>query len=105
MPRRQRKHAMVIHVTFDKPCSAAEARREVRNCIHGEFYCDDYWQRDGAPEVFKVRSFRPLPKGDSQNRDIAMAMDAAETNWGSQFARPCRLRVSADRWPMVEIDE
>jgi HIRAN domain len=42
---------------------------------------------------------------ESQNRAVATAMDAAITNWGPQYAKPAILKVTADRWPMVEIDE
>lgn len=41
----------------------------------------------------------------SQNRPVALAMDQAITNWGPEYAKPAKLRVTADRWPMVEIDE
>lgn len=50
----------------------------------------------------------------SQNKDIAMAMDRAQKLAGvhdnvvpisGQMTTRAVLRVTADRWPMVEIDE
>lgn len=48
--RRQRRHSFVITATFDKPCGRNTALREMRDCIHGDFYCTEYF--DGDPGKF-----------------------------------------------------
>lgn len=51
-------HTFKITVTMDKGCRVATALREVRDCIHGEFYCTALEDKD--PEAFKVRTIARL---------------------------------------------
>jgi hypothetical protein len=57
---KQKLHTIVITVRMDKPCPQYVALREVRDCIHGEFYTTP--RDDGDPEKFKVVRFTKLPK-------------------------------------------
>lgn len=59
-PKGEKVHTFTIRVRFDQRCSKAVARREVRDCIHGEFYCGG---RDEEPDRFKVLRIGQLPKG------------------------------------------
>lgn len=60
VPARTKRHQLVITISTDKPCTKAVALRELRECIHGEFYMAQLSDRE--PEVFCVRSFKPLPR-------------------------------------------
>lgn len=51
----QRKHCLVLSVTFDKPMSAMQAARAASDCIHGQFYPTG---DDGLAEEFKIRSIK-----------------------------------------------
>lgn len=56
---KERTHTLVLTVRFDKKCTKAHAAREVRDCIHGEFYPTQ--RDDDEPGSFRVSSIR-LPK-------------------------------------------
>lgn len=45
-------HTFSITIRTDKACSRKVALREVKDCIHGEFYCTEL--DDGDPGEFKV---------------------------------------------------
>ena len=56
-------HVMAVTIRFDRPVTAAEARKIARNNLHGTFSDqvlrgDDLKWVDGA-----VRKFAPMPKG------------------------------------------
>lgn len=53
-------HTLLITVRFDKKCTARVARRNVKDCIHGDFYPTAY--EDDEPDKFKVTSIRPGPR-------------------------------------------
>lgn len=53
---KQRVHQFVITVTMNKKCLRRVALREVRDCIHGDFYCSEL--DDGDPGMFKVKSIK-----------------------------------------------
>jgi len=50
----QKRHSVLVTVTFDKPCTNAEALAAIRDTIHGDFY-PVILTRDDAPDCFKVR--------------------------------------------------
>ena len=52
-------HEFIIRVRFDRPCEAASALFEVRDNIHGEFFTANVHPE---PEIFRVKSFKPIPK-------------------------------------------
>ena len=54
--RGHRIHQFVITVTMDKKCLSRTALREVRDSIHGNFYCTEL--EDGDPGEFKVKSIK-----------------------------------------------
>lgn len=58
-PKGEKVHTFTIKIRFDKRCNKRIALREVRDCIHGEFYCGG-WGDD--PETFKVARIGRLPK-------------------------------------------
>jgi hypothetical protein len=60
----KRKHVFTITVMFDKPCSEGWARREVADCIHGEFYPTQ--RDDSEPGTFRVNRFGRLKNQDRQ---------------------------------------
>lgn len=60
MAAKARTHRMLITLTFDRPCSPAEARAAARDNISGDFYPTAF--RDSDPEKFVVRSFKPAPR-------------------------------------------
>lgn len=49
---KEKTHTFTINVTFDKACTAAVARREVKDCIHGDFYTSQI--EEDEPEKFRV---------------------------------------------------
>lgn len=51
-------HTFAIKVRMDRACSRSLAIREVRNSIHGGFYCDQ--MEDYDPGEFHVVSFNPI---------------------------------------------
>lgn len=51
-----RTYTFKLTVTFNKGCRAALALREVRDNIHGEFYCTELERSD--PSTFRIRSIR-----------------------------------------------
>lgn len=53
---KQRVHQFVITVTMDKKCLRRTALREVRDSIHGEFYCSEF--EDGDPGMFRIKSIK-----------------------------------------------
>lgn len=53
-------HTFKIIVTMDKGCRVATALREVRDNIHGDFYCTEYEPHD--PGQFRVRSIHRLTR-------------------------------------------
>lgn len=55
-----RSHRLILRVTFDKPCTPAEAARAAADCIHGGFYLS--FDRKSGPESFDVRSIKKAPK-------------------------------------------
>jgi hypothetical protein len=55
-----KSHQVLLRVTFDRPCTQAEAVVAVKENIHGDFY--PFFTRDKAPEVFWVRSVARTPK-------------------------------------------
>lgn len=59
-----RSHKVVLSVTFDKPISRANAIKEIRDNIHGEFYTSDIGNDDTEPYPgeFRVRGISNLPK-------------------------------------------
>lgn len=57
---KQKLHSFVITIRTDKPCNKSVALREVRDCIHGDFYCSP--RDDDDPDGFKVSSFASLPR-------------------------------------------
>lgn len=59
-PKGEKIHTLTITVRMDKRCSKRIALREVRDCIHGEFYCGGYADE---PEMFRVTRIGRLPKG------------------------------------------
>lgn len=60
----KRRHQFVITVTFDKPCTKAEALLEVKDCIHGEFFTSAWDGRERFPQEFVVKGFRRLKGGE-----------------------------------------
>lgn len=65
---KQRKHTLTITVRFDKACTPQVARREVRDCIHGNFYCGGYFDADAEPEEFTVTRIGHIPTSDDRRR-------------------------------------
>lgn len=53
---KSKTHRVILTVSFNKKCTAAEARRAVADNIHGEFYPNP--ERDDGPDKFRVRSVR-----------------------------------------------
>lgn len=55
--RKRCVHKVVLTVSFDKPIGRGDAVREVRDAIHGQFYCnwDPGTSKPPYPEEFKVR--------------------------------------------------
>lgn len=51
----QRKHRLILSLTFDKPMTAIQAARAAADCIHGQFYPTG---DDGPAEEFKIRSIK-----------------------------------------------
>jgi hypothetical protein len=51
-------HKVVLTVKFDRPISRAHAVMEVRDAIHGQFYCNMLIHGCGVPypDSFKVRA-------------------------------------------------
>jgi hypothetical protein len=58
-----RKHTFTITVTFDKPCSAAHALREVKDTIHGEFYPTQ--RDDSEPGSYRVARIGRVKSGSA----------------------------------------
>jgi hypothetical protein len=48
---KRRTHYVIMRVTFDRPCTAAYARREAWDSIYGDFYTSDVHP---LPETFKA---------------------------------------------------
>lgn len=57
--KKSRSHLVLMRVTFDKPCTAAHAVREAKDCIHGEFYPTSL--REGDPGTMTVRTIMRAP--------------------------------------------
>jgi hypothetical protein len=56
LKRGKRIHQFVITVTMDKKCLRRVALREVRDAIHGDFYCTEL--EDGDPGTFRIKSIK-----------------------------------------------
>lgn len=52
---KQRKHKVVLYVTFDRPCTPSYAAAAVLNNFDGTYYTDD-WSTKNAPQEFRVRT-------------------------------------------------
>lgn len=59
---KQRIHKFIITVVMDRKCLRRTALHEVRDNIHGEFYCSPMELDAGEPESFRVRSIT-APQG------------------------------------------
>lgn len=55
-----KSHKVVVSVTFDQPCTKAEAVDAFRDCIHGIFYPTIL--REAAPLEFKIRGIKAAPE-------------------------------------------
>ena len=51
---RKKTHTLAITVTFDKPCSQADAVHMVRDCIHGTIY--PFHDRVGEGSIRAVKT-------------------------------------------------
>lgn len=60
-----KSHKVVVSLTFDQPCTKAEATAAFRDCVHGEFY--PYLPRDGAPGEFRIRAVKTAPAKETNN--------------------------------------
>lgn len=61
----RKSHRVVVSLTFDKPCTKAEATAAFRDCVHGEFY--PYIPRDDGPGEFRIRGVRTAPAKENDN--------------------------------------
>ena len=52
--KKQRRHEVVLVVTFNRPCSEAHAVAQVKDCINGDFYPSAWDDKD--PDEFVVRT-------------------------------------------------
>lgn len=55
---KKRIHQFVITVTMDRKCLRRVALREVRDNVHGDFYCTEL--EDNDPGMFKIKSIKNL---------------------------------------------
>lgn len=46
MAKKVRTHKVVVTLSFNKPISRADAVREAKDNIHGDFYTSFGWQQD-----------------------------------------------------------
>jgi len=60
MNKMLKSHQVLMRVTFDRPCTTAEAVAAVADNVNGEFYPTIF--RDKAPEKFSIRSVVRAPK-------------------------------------------
>lgn len=58
MAKPERRHVLTVSVTFDKPITKAQARKEFRDLVHGEFYPGGF----SDAELMKIRGVGPGPK-------------------------------------------
>jgi len=59
---KNKRHEICLVVTFNKPCTKADAVRTAKDCIHGDFYPNS--EKDGAPDKMKVVIIKSKPRED-----------------------------------------
>lgn len=57
---KQRIHTFTVTIRMDKPCTEAVALREVKDCIHGNFYTTP--MDDHEPGEFVVKNFKRVKR-------------------------------------------
>jgi hypothetical protein len=57
--QKKRSHRVVLHLTFDQPCSATHATAMAKDCIHGDFYPTSLNEKD--PGLMKVKTVTRMP--------------------------------------------
>jgi hypothetical protein len=61
---KSKRHQFVITLSFDKPCTAAHALAEAKDCFHGNFYPTQHDDRDpGEGWIKGIRRLRVKREG------------------------------------------
>jgi hypothetical protein len=61
-----RVHNLILTVTLDRPCTPTEAARIAKDLIWGEFYPSAWGEREGFPELLKVKAIRKRKRGEDR---------------------------------------
>lgn len=57
---KQRTHTFSVTIRTDKPCTEALALREIKDCIHGNFYTTQMEEHE--PGEFVIKNFKRVAK-------------------------------------------
>lgn len=58
---KSKTHAVLVHVRFNRKCTAEWARQSFANCVHGLFYPPGLYGSADDPDEMRITSVRRAP--------------------------------------------